>query len=202
MELTTFLPVFEVPLTEFIQATHIVVTIPICEIFIFLLVFPSLNKKQQLNRSVLLGLIIGTGYLFLTVVRNVAVLGPLIGITSAPSYEAVRLIDIGHFLTRLEVLFAIVLIIMSFLKSSILYYVLVLGIAQLLRLRSYLPLVFPLGIIGISFSVLMYDSSIEQAFVGSTIWPIYALPFEFLLPLLSLVLAKLRRLPKFQGGSR
>lgn len=200
MELTNFLPVFDVPLKEFLQSTHIIASIPFGEIFILLMFVPSLNKKKQLKRSILLGFSLGGFYLLITMIQNIAVLGSLVSIVSAPSYEAVRLIDIGNILTRLEVLFSIVLIVMVFLKSSLLYYVTVLGTAQLLNLRSYLPLVIPLGILGISFSILSWDSSMEIAYLGSNIWPFYALPFEFLMPALTLLLAKLRKCPNNRKG--
>jgi spore germination protein KB len=97
-------------------------------------------------------------------------------------------------------LVAIVLIMMLFLKVSVLYYGTVLGIAQFLNLRSYVPLVLPIGIISISLAVLVYDSDMEHVYYAANIWPIYTIPFEFLIPPLSLLIAQIRRLPKKQGG--
>ncbi len=198
MKLTNFLPFFEVPLKKFIQGTHIMVAFPFAEILVLLMVIPYVNKIKQAKRAVFLGLIIGGLTLLTVVVQDTAVLGPIFSITPFPSIEAVRLIDIADILTRLEVLYAIVLLIMMFLKVSLFYYATVLGLAQLFGLRSYLPLVLPIGIICISTCILMFDSPVED--LGAYTWPTWAFLFQVLLPFTSLILAKIRRLTKKQGG--
>jgi len=200
MKFTNFLPVFEIPLKDFLQGTHIIASIPFCQILVFIMITPYLNKIKQAKRSILLGLILGGIQLFIIVARDTAVLGITAFIMGSPSFQATRSIDIANILTRLDILVAIVLLITLFLRVSIFYYTTVTGIAQLLNLRSYLPLVLPIGIISISLSILVYDSIIEQAHFNATIWPIYAVLFEVLIPSVSLLIAKIRRLPKKQGG--
>lgn len=202
MKLTNFLPVFETPLKDFIHGTHIMASIPFCEIFVFLMVIPYVNKIKQAKSSVLLGLIIAGATVLTISVRNTAVLGITSSIMVSPNIEAVRLIDIANIITRLEVLDLTVLLVTLFLKVSVFFYAMVLGLAQLFQLRSYAPLVLPFGIIAISLAVLRVDSAMEQGFFGANIWPIFAIPFYFLLPPFSLFLAKLRGLPKKQGGVR
>lgn len=138
--------------------------------------------------------------LLIVTVRNTAVLGITSTILTSPSFEAVRLIDIAKIITRLELLVAVVLLVTLFIKVSIFYYATVLGMAQLLRLRSYLPLVLPIGIISISITVFMYDSPVEEAYNGANIWPIWTIPFQLLIPPISLLTAKIRRLPKQREG--
>lgn len=201
MELSNFLPIFNTPLRDFIQGTHIIATVSFSEIFIFLMIFPSLNSHKKLKSSVMWGLIIGGGTFLLSTVRNTSILGITSSIMYSPSYETVRLIDLRNVITRLEVLVAIVLMNTMFLKVSLLYYATALGTAQLLRLKSYTPLVLPIGIISISFALLLFDSSVEQGNFANSIWPFVAFPFEFLLPLSSLVFAKLRGFPKQKKGA-
>lgn len=122
MDPTYFLPIFEVPIDKFIHAVHIMLTIPFCEVVLFLLVFPSVQEKKRITRSYLFGFSIGAAYIFIVIVRNVATLGPYGDILTGPSYEAVRQINVGQFLTRLEVLFAIALIMMVFIRCSLLLY--------------------------------------------------------------------------------
>lgn len=85
-------------------------------------------------------------------------MGVTAGIQTYPSFEAVRLIDIAHILTRLEILIAINLLTMGFLRISVFFYGTVLGIAQLLDLRSYRLLVFPVGILMIILSLSNFKS--------------------------------------------
>lgn len=199
MKFANFLPVLETPLKSFIQGTHIMVVIPFCEIIIFLMIIPYLNEIKQARSSVMTGLLLGGATLFTITIRDIAVLGIIISIITQPSFEAVRLIDIENILTRLEIFVAIVLLVTFFIKVSVFNYAVVLSIAQLFNLRSYLPLVFPIGIICIALAIMLADSTIEQAYISSDVWLFYATPYELILPCLTLLIAKLRGLSPKQG---
>ncbi|MHB8061017.1 MAG: GerAB/ArcD/ProY family transporter [Ruminiclostridium sp.] len=200
INVTNFLPVFEVPLNKFIQGTHEIATVPFCQILVFTMIIPYVSNIKQAKRSILLGTMLGGLQLLIIVARDTAVLGITASIMGSPSFQATRLIDIAHILTRLDILVAIVLLITLFLRVSIFFYATVLGIAQLLKMRSYAPLVLPIGIIIISLSILIYDSSVDQMSFTATVWPIYAVPFEILIPTISLIIAAIRGLPKKRGG--
>jgi spore germination protein KB len=199
IEPTNFLPVFELSIMDFMHGTHIMAAIPYGELVVFLMIVPYINKIKQAKSAVVGGLIIGVAALLILTVRDIAVLGILAPVMSSPSFEAVRLIDIANVITRMEVLVAIVLLITVFIKISVFLYTSALGFAQIFRLRSHEPLVLPIGILGISSSLLIYDSIMKQAYTGTYIWPFYA--FMYLpIPVLALFIAKIRRLPQKQGG--
>lgn len=200
MKFTNFLPIFEIPMKDFIQGTHLIVSIPFTQLVVFLMVIPYMNKIKQAKSSTVLGLIIGGISLLIVVVRDVAALGITAAIMSSPSFESARLIDVAKILTRLDILIAFGLLITMFLRVSIFYYATVLGIAQILNLRSYVPLVIPVGIIIISLAMLIFDSGMEHAYSTSNFYPIYTFPFQILIPPISLLIAKIRGLPKKQGG--
>lgn len=202
MDFSNFLPVFELPVSKFIQGTHIVATLPFTQTVVFLMVMPYMNKIKQAKKALLLGFLFGGLQLLIIVVQDTAVLGAVGSIMVSPSFEATRLINIADILTRLDVLVAIVLLVTLFLRVSVYYYATVLGIAQLLKLRSYLPIVTPIGIITISLSALLYGSSMEHAVDGASIYPFYSLPFQFLLPVVSWLVAMIRRVPKQQEGKK
>lgn len=196
MEFSNFLPIFEVPLKDLLQSTHIIMHISFSEVLIFLMVIPYINKPKQVKKSILLGLFSGGLLLLTTSIRNIATLGPLSSIVTSPAIEAVRLIDIGKIITRLEVLVAMAQIFSLFIITSILYYASALGIAQITKLRSYKPIVSPLGIFAVALAFISYDSSMQLSHSAMYITPIFSAWFYLILPLLSLVVAKLRKLPK------
>lgn len=200
VKLTNFLPVFEISLKDFIQGTHIVTSIPFCEIVVFLMVISYTNNIKQAKSSILLGLILGGIQLLIVAARDTAVLGILETVFVSPAFEVVKLIDIAKILTRLDILIAVVLLVTIFIKVCVFYYATVLGTAQSLHLRSYSPLMLPIGIIIISLAVMVFDSSAEHAYSAANIWPFVTIPFEFLIPPLSLIIAKIRGLSKKQGG--
>lgn len=201
MEFSNFLPIFDLPLIDFIQGIHINVSLYYLEIIIFLMIMAFVNKTEQVRGSMLWGLILGGVSLLILEVRNVAVLGIVSDILASPSFSAVRFISVAEVFTRLEMFVVIMLITTVFLKVSIMYYATVLGLAQTLQLRSYLPLVTPIGIIAISLSIISGDSSMELLHGGMYIWPVFILPLQ-LFPVLSLIIVKLRKKSKKQGANK
>ncbi|NBJ15500.1 MAG: GerAB/ArcD/ProY family transporter [Dehalobacter sp. 4CP] len=196
MEITNFLPFLGLSLKDFIQGTHIMVAIPFCQIVVFLMIIPYVNKGVEAKKSVVLGLIIGGVSILIDTVRNTAVLGVASAIMVSPSIESVRLIDLAEIITRLEMLVIIIFLITMFIKITVMYYATVFAIAQSFNLRSYKPLVLPIGSLIISFSMMIFDSSAENVEFGTRIGPIFTLPFELGLPLLTFLVAKIRKLPK------
>lgn len=195
MKFSNLLPIFELSFSDFVHGTNILLVIPFSEVFVFTMVIPYVNKSKQVMSSVLYGLSFGALTLLIVIVRNSAVLGSLADIVKSPSFEAVRLIDIAKIISRLDAIVAIGFLITIFIKVTVFYYATVLGLAQLLKLRSYAPLVAPIGILGIIFA-LAYESDFQYIYTAANTYPIFSLPFYVVLPVLSLLIAKLRKLPK------
>jgi spore germination protein KB len=200
MDVTNFLPILDIPPKDFIQGVHISTAIPICEVMAFMMIIPYVNQAKQVKKSFLLGCTAGVITLLADAIRNIAVLGPLYAISSSPSIDAVRLIDIANVLTRLEVLVITSLVLMLFYKTSLFFYSVVLGIAQTFRLPSYTPLVIPIGVLLIINSVVVFDSNVEQAYAATNTWPFYLVIYEFVIPAVSLIIAMIRGLTNKTGG--
>ncbi|ADK14710.1 spore gernimation protein [Clostridium autoethanogenum] len=193
MHLSNFLPLFQINFKKFIQGTNIMVSIPFGELITFLMIFPYVNDKGKVKRFSFWGLIIGTIQFLIIILRNTAVLGNIGYIHVLPSYQVARLINIGEVITRMEILFGVMLLFNVFLKICIFYYATVLSIAQFFKLQSYNSLVIPLGIISIIFSITMYSSPAEESNFAST-YSIYAIIFVILFPSISLIIAWIRNL--------
>ena len=103
-------------------------------------------------------------------------------------------------MTRLDVLVALTLLVTVFMKITVFYYVTVLGLAQLLRLRSYKPLIVPIGLIAVAISANLYPSDMEQVYAARFIWPFNAAFFEIVLPLITLIVIGLKNLFKNTDG--
>lgn len=196
MDMNNLLPIFDVSWQDFFKASHSIATFPFGETVAFLMVLAFVSNKDKAKGATLLGIIIPGIILTIAAVRNIGVLGATMSITTYPAVQAIRLINIGNILTRFEVLIVFALLSMGFLKISVLYYGGVLGLAQLLKLRTYLPLVLPIGVILVTLSIIQFDSMVENLKWASEIYPYYSLPFQIGFPLLSLILAFIRKLPK------
>ncbi|MFZ5975666.1 MAG: GerAB/ArcD/ProY family transporter [Bacillota bacterium] len=196
MDFANFQPVGSTPLKSFIKGTHIFAAVSFCEIFVFLMIFPSLNKTKKTGKSTMLGFSLGALVLLIISMRNTAVLGPATVMFTNATYEASRLINIGEILTRIELFSAFGITVTLFIKACIFYYATVKSTAQLFRMRSGSPLILPIGIIGVIYALVVFESIISQQQSAETYHAMVALPFEFVIPPVSLFIAKIRKLPK------
>ncbi|MEA4894807.1 MAG: endospore germination permease [Oscillospiraceae bacterium] len=201
MKFNNFLPVLDLTPKEFIHSVHIILAIQFCDIVAFLMIFPSTKNNAGVRKPVLIALSLSTLLLIVTVLVNTAVLGVRMINSTSVSFAITREIDIGHILTRLDVLVALSLLATVFMKVSVFYYTTVLGLAQLLGLRSYKPLVVPVGVIVAAISTHLYSSDMEQVYAANNIWPFNAALFELVLPLITLIVIAIRGIFKNTGGA-
>jgi spore germination protein KB len=196
MDLNNLMPILDVPIGQLLYAAHGAASFPFAETVAFSMVLAFVNKPEKGPLAVTKGLLLA-GFLFvITSARNTAVLGPMADITNYPTFLIVQTIDLGEVLTNLEALVAINLITMGFIKTSVVLYGTVLGLAQVFNLHSYRPLILPVGILMVILALTNVGSTIEMFDFARKIYPIYTVPFQVGIPLITLVVAKLRRLPQ------
>ncbi|NLY46393.1 MAG: endospore germination permease [Tissierella sp.] len=201
MEMDNFLPILQQPKMAYVRATHIISAIPFGELVVILMLNPNLDiEPKKRIKYLLYGFLIGGFTLLLVVFRDIAVLSKTIEIFLLPSYETLRLISVYSTLSRVEALFAISLIILMFFKISVLYYISVMGIAYLFKMKSYKPLVLSIGVIIIIYSFIVYPSIIAHMKSGSETAPFGWLVVESILPLITAIVAKIRKLPEQKKG--
>jgi spore germination protein KB len=110
-----------------------------------------------------------------------------------PTYILGKKINIGNFFERVEVIVAISWVFTIYFKLTICYYGLTLGLAQLFRLKDYKILVFPLAFLIIPFSILMHPNVVHVSnYIAKTLTP-FSLTICFILPLLLLIIGKMRK---------
>lgn len=198
--LNNLMPILDLPIGKLLWSAHSVASFPFAESVVFVMILAFLNKSEKGGRAVSKVLIIAGLVLIIASIRNSAVLGPMVAAYNYPSYQAVQVIDIRDIFTRLEILVAINFITMGFLKISVLLYGTVLGLAQVLNLQSYRPIILPVGILMVILALTNVANTIELFDFTHKIYPIYAVPFQIIIPLITLIIAKLRQLPKTDGG--
>jgi spore germination protein KB len=199
IKLSNLLPIFEVKPLKFIQSVHIILAIPFGDLVAFLFILPYTSNKQKVRKPVLIGLSLSAIQLLIVVLRDATVLGPRMFIASSASFAVSRDIDIANVLTRLDILVAIPMLVTVFMKVTIFYYVTVLGIAQTLKLRSYTPLIVPIGAIAIAIATTLYPSDMEQIYAGQYIWPFNAAVNEFIIPIITIMVIAIRKILTKEG---
>lgn len=200
MDFSNFMPVFEATPEDFIHSTYTMACIPYCEVICFLMVMPYLSSGKKLGRYAIAGTGIAMLFFLVIIIQVTTTLGPSSAIFSEGSFQSVRLIDIGEFLTRMELLVALGITASMFIKISVFKFAAVKSVSHLLRMKTYTPLLLPMAAIGIVTALIAYGSTIENA-ENANYHIVFALPFEFIIPPLSLLVAKIRKLPKKAGES-
>ncbi len=186
-------------LKEVLWAGHQVAVFPGGEAVAFMMVTPFIRNKRGTTATMIAALALTGLFGAATAVRNAAVLGETLQAHVYPTYSAIRLVNVGNLLTRLEIFEVINLITMGFIQLSVVYFGVVLGISQMAKLKSPRSIVYPVGILMILLAVLNFANVAEHFEFSLDAWPYYAVPFELGLPLLTLVIAMVRGLPKQQS---
>ncbi|MGI5984655.1 MAG: endospore germination permease [Clostridiales bacterium] len=199
MDISNFMPILSTSPKDFIQSVHVMLTIPFCDMVAFLMIFPYTSDNKKLRKPALIALTMSTLLLLVVVLGNIAVAGLRLTNSTSASFAATREIDIANVLTRLDVLIAISLLITVFMKITVFFYAIVLGIAQILKLRSYQPIVAPVGALAVAVTLNLYPSAMEQAYAARFVWPFNGTIFEFFLPIITLIIIAIRKLPKKRG---
>ena len=197
INLENFLPMFDLPSEKYAQGVHIASTIPFGELVVFLMIHPCVKlSRSDATKYLFLGFWLGGITILIILLLNIGVLGNMLDMFTLPTLVTLRLVNLGIALSRMEVLFAIILIMLLFFKITILYYISVLAVAQLFNIKAYQHLVLAAGALMIAYGLTLYPSLVEHAASAQEIVPFLWTPFEILLPMLTFMIAKIRKLPK------
>lgn len=190
-EVENFLPFYERGYKPILQASFNILTFPVGEGVVFMMLFPYLYHKGLLKISNLALLIAGLLILSVTV-RDLMVLGPeLMARVIFPPHITTALIPNLDITPLVE----INLIIGGGTKIAVFLYAAALGIAQLLNLRDHKPFVIPVSVITIVLSVWVFDSILEVIQWASEVFPYYSIPFQFIIPAVLLIISWLKKRP-------
>jgi len=159
-------------------------TFPFAETVVLIGVFSSLKTKKSPYRVYFWGIMISSIIIIATTIRNIGMLGNMLGSFYFPSYQAVSVINIGDFIQRMEVTVSIVFIFGAFIKSSICLLVVTKGIGKMFNLKDQRSIVIQTGLLMIYFAYIIYDNSMEMVNWAFKVYPYYAFPMQVILPII------------------
>jgi len=185
-------PIGSLQLLDYIQGVHIAAAIPYGETLALLMLVGDTSEKTNAKKAYLVICAFTAVLMTLVHLRDVTSLGPVISLVAAPSFEAVRLIDLANIFSRTESIFALLLVSLTFFKILLLFHICLRGTAQLFSLKSYRPLMLMLAMLLAVYATGAYGSSSNNIFWGKNVSPFVWSTFTFLLPLLTLAAALIR----------
>ena len=191
-KITNLLPILENGWLPVIKASFSTFAFPFGDTVIFLTFLSAVKEKKRAPIIYIRGLYIGGLILFTVIIRNILVLGfPSLSSSTFPSFDAVSLIDIGHFIRGLEVIIAIVITLAGFIKVSICLLASCIGISRLFNFSDYKWVSAPLGLLMMSFSFILYDSTMHLI-EWVDIYKYYTFPYQVIFPIIILIFSLLK----------
>ena len=195
MKFANIKPFFDEGFKPIIRASIPFIGLPFLELIAFLMIHPSVNQSKSVSNAFLKGTLLGGIVLFVVILSTILVLGSdFTSRNTYPTYILAKIISIGQIVERIEVIVAIVWMLSIYFKLVLLFYVSSLGLSQVLNIKDYRPLLFPLGLVMIVLSLISYPDIIYMQVFVTEIWTIYASSFGLVLPILMLLIAKIRKI--------
>lgn len=193
IEATNLQPMVEGGIKPLLTAGLSLASVASLPCIVFSMILPFVEKRNKIRRVFILSLCLGGLFIIIITLTTISVLGVYLTANSAfPSYLLAKKINIGNFLTRIEVIVAILWLITIYYKIILYFYACALGVAQIFGLDNYRSILFPLGILVALCSFIIYPNTVYAAEWDSAIWIAYALTFGFVVPLFLFIIAKIR----------
>ncbi|MGE7926630.1 endospore germination permease [Lysinibacillus xylanilyticus] len=196
-------PIMEAPAKSLFFSIIRLMSIFSFPLVILLMIFPStVNVHESAQKGFYIGTILGGIVLIAIITLAILVLGPAnTASRTFPSYSLAQRISIGNFLQRIEVIMAAMWIISIYIKTFMFFYAGVIGIAQICKIKNHRPLIFPFGMIILGLSQIVHPNIIHSDIYNKETWPIFSFIFAILLPLVLLLVAKIRKINGNQGNN-
>lgn len=165
-----------------------------CEVVSIAFIIPFLNKPKEARAASLLGVTWVAVTLSFMTILVLSIFGPqLTASLSFPTLEAVRYINVGEYIQRVEIIFLIPWIVSNYLKICFFYYISVLIVSKFFKIEKTKTMVIPIGIIIFSFSILLFANNVDLSAFLSLSWGWYSLPIELGIPAILFSIALFRK---------
>ncbi|HWQ74468.1 MAG TPA: endospore germination permease [Syntrophomonas sp.] len=175
---------------------------PFDEIIIFALFLPFVANLQKIKSRAFFGFLMCASVLTQTDIIIIAVQGAeLADLSLFPLYSASRLIGFENF-QRVELLFFFVWLFTGVYTILVYYQGVNFIVQDLFFLKDYRPLILPLGLCIIVFTLYMFPNTVEYTLLGFKYLEVYTFPMNLLYPTIILVAAQYRyKRRKVSGAS-
>jgi spore germination protein (amino acid permease) len=163
------------------------------EIVVLVILLPMVNKPQEIKRKGALTLLAAVFFLTADTLIILTIFGPyLTGDLLFPFWYLAKFIEFGNYLQRMESLIVLLWVVGIVIKVDIFYYLICFTTAQVLNLKGYKSVVYPLALVQILAATFLFKNTLELSKFLSQNWPLFGLLFEVGLPLILLTVAVIR----------
>lgn len=184
-------PVLKSDFSSMVSGTLLIFTLPLGESILCAPMFGALDQNEPVFPVFLKGMLLGFSILLFANLRNILILGNSETVFAYPSYQAVSVIGIGDFFTRIEVIIGFNLLLAGFIKVCVTYFTCCQEVAKIFDFDDYVPLFAPCGLILVTL-IMIINSNTEEMLNWLKYHPFYSLPFQVVIPVAVLITGKIR----------
>ncbi|WBY64424.1 GerAB/ArcD/ProY family transporter [Thermocaproicibacter melissae] len=158
--------------------------------------FSEVDKRENPFHMFAQAILVGGGFLTAVILRNIL----LVGASTADlflftSFDAVGIISLGDFVTRISVIVGVEMTLTSIAKIGLCTYSGALGLAKALDIKHALHLAAPLCALMSALSFTLYHNVLTE-FEFERYLVLISVPFQIILPLAVLITGKIKQKSK------
>lgn len=159
------------------------------------MVFPvNTGDVKEARKSMFKGYFLGMVTATVTVLMTILTLGSTVTANLRfPLFMATKEINVGVIFSRIEALTVYIWIVTNFVAVFFYAYALLVGLSQLLRLKSYKVLVLPLALILTAYSDIIYKNVPYEIQWDTLVWNPLIFTIGFILPAVLLIISKFKK---------
>ncbi|MDQ8733523.1 endospore germination permease [Paenibacillus sp. LHD-38] len=171
------LPLGTVELKSVMHGTYIVFGFPFAELVTFSMLLPLVSKESEhsLNKYMFIALLSIGILLIASIVCSIMALGPLAGELKFSLFQLARLINVQEIIERVESVIGMVLIVGSYMKTTIMLFILNKMLSHVLKFNDARSVIFPVTLVTLLLSLTMYKNEAEFAEAVNVVWPLFTI---------------------------
>lgn len=196
------LPVLENGIVPVLKGTVPFLNSLILPIIFLNMLFPkNTGDDKEVIKYRLKGYLLGTMSAFIALLMCILVFGSTVTANLRfPLFVSTREINLGVVFSRIEALFVIIWMTTNFVSTFFYFYAGVVGLSQLLGLKSYKTLVLPLILIVFAYSDIIFKNTPYQIEWDILVWTPVIFTYGLILPIVLLIVSKLKKAGQRKKG--
>lgn len=185
MNINNVRPILYNGIKPVIKGAYEVFIYPFGETVVFTVAFSVLKSKKSIYKIYIQGLMVGGIFLLTTSLTIILVIGiENASILYYPAYEAIKRIDVGNVLQRVEVISGVIYLVGCFIKISIYLLATCKGVAKVFECNNYRFIVIPISLLVVNLAYFEFDSIMSFNEWIFEVWIYYAFLFIVILPII------------------
>ncbi len=177
-------------------------TLPLGETVLCMSFFGEIDKKESPFKILSKGILFGGLLLTAIILRNILLLGaPTCQLFLFTSYDAVGIISVGDFVTRISVVTGVELTLTAVAKLCVFVYTATQGVSKVLGLKKFLQPAAPCCALMAALSLTLYTNVLTEVSFEKYV-SLIDVPFQIILPIVVLIVGKIRLGKQKKGAAK